>query len=434
MTYTITKLPKSEIEISVKLGGDKIKKFESLALDEVKREIEIEGFRKGKAPDNIIKKKIGDAKLLERASVLAVEKTYPEIIRELTEKNEEDLEPIGAPKIEITQKITTGNFEYTARVAILPAITLPDYKSIAKTFTLSWQTPKVTEDEIEKTLDSVRESRASLVTTPKPAQKGNLVEIDFETRLDGVALANGESKNHPLTLGEGKFMPGFEEEIQGMKADEEKSFSLTAPNDYVEKGLAGKKLDFTVKVRLVQEKILPKLNDDFAKSLGNFKDLTELKTSVREGIQLEKEEKERQQARIKIVDAVAEKISTELPEMLIERELDKMMGELRSNIERVGLGWNEYLVNLKKTEDSFRKDWEKDATRRVKIALVLRKIGKLEKLNPTEEEIETTAAETMSRFGMDNEEFKKIDRAAFLEYTTSIARNEKVFKFLENQK
>lgn len=432
MTYTIIKFPKSEVEIRVKLEADEMKDFQTVALTEVVRSVEIEGFRKGKAPVDIVRKKMGDAKLRERASILAVEKTYHRVIKELAAKEEENFEPIGSPKVEVAKVAAGGALEYTARVAILPEIALPDYKNIAKSINAEKPTPAVAEEEIEKALLWLRNSRASLITVARPAQKKDVVEIDFEASLAGVALENGKSQNHPLVIGEGEFMPGFEDELIGMKTDEEKKFSIEAPKDYIEPALAGKKLDFTVRVKLVQEKRLPELSDEFARGLGKFDNLEDLKKNIREGLAAEKEEKERSERRIKIAETVADKISAELPDLLVNRELDKMAGELRSNIEKRGLQWPDYLGHIKKTEEDLRKDWAKDAVRRVKIALVLRKIGQAEKIEPTKEEVQETTTETVSRLGINEGEFKKIDRAAFLEYNATIARNEKVFKFLEN--
>ncbi|MFY9462344.1 MAG: trigger factor [Candidatus Sungiibacteriota bacterium] len=432
MQYHITKLPKSEVELSVKLEAEEMRSYRAKALAEAGRSIEIEGFRKGKAPAEIVKKKVGEARLAERASVLAMEKTYPEIIKELSAKEAEGFEPIGAPEVRVTKMVEGGPLEYKARLAILPEIRLPDYKNIAESTNAEKRKSEVAEEEIEKALLWLRDSRASLITVARPAEKGDRVEIDFEAGLNGATLENGKSQNHPLIIGEGKFMPGFEEELIGMKADEEKRFSVEAPKDYIEPGLAGKKLDFTVQMKLIQEKNLPELSDEFAKGLGNFDNLEALRNNIREGLAMEKEEKERSARRIKIVEAIAAQISAELPDLLINRELDKMTGELRSSIERTGMQWPDYLGHIKKSEEALRKDWEKDAVRRVKIALVLRKIGRVEKIEPTEEEIREATTETVSRVGINGEEFKKIDRAAFLEYNTTIARNEKVFKFLEN--
>lgn len=431
MHYHITKLPKSEIEIRVELGADEMRSFREKALKEAGERLAIEGFRKGKAPQELVHKKIGEAALQEEATRLAVEKTYPEIIKALSDK-EENFEPVGAPKVEITKTASAGALEYTARVAVLPEIILPAYKNTAKAINAEKREITVAEEEVRKTIELLRDSRAALITVMRPAQTGDRVEIDFDASVAGLTLENGKSQNHPLVIGERKFIPGFEDELIGMKTGNEKRFSLEAPKDYIERSLAGKKLDFAVKMKLIQEKKLPELSDAFAQGLGKFENLEALKKNIREGLAMEKDEKERSERRIKIIEAIAAEIQAELPELLINRELDKMLAELRSSIERMGLQWPEYLGHIKKSEEDLRKDWVKDATRRIKIALVLKKIGQAENIEPTKEEIQEATTQTVSRLGLDEEGFKKIDRTAFLEYNTTIARNEKVFKFLEN--
>ena len=433
MHYSTTTLPKSEIEIEVELSPEEMRSYYELALNEAKGDIEIDGFRKGKAPAELIEKKVGVARIAERASVLAVEKTYTEIAKELSAKTKENFEPLGAPEVKVTKMVEGGPLEYKARLTVLPEIQLPDYKKIARPINAKKRTAgEIADEEVEKTLDRLCDSRASLITMTRTAQKGDRVEIDFEARQAGATLENGKSENHPLIIGEGKFMPGFEKELIGMKTNEEKSFSVEAPKDYIETGLAGKKIDFKVQIKLIQEKKLPQLSDEFAKGLGNFENLEALKNNIRGGLSMEKKAKERSARRIEIIEAITAQISTEFPDLLINRELDKMTGELRSNIERMSLQWPDYLGHIKKTEEDLKKDWTKDAVRRIKIALVLRKIGQAEKIEPTEEEIQETSTQTVSRLGVDRGGLKKIDREAFSEYNTTIARNEKVFKFLEN--
>ncbi len=429
MNYSTTPLPKSEIELTVTIEPQEFEHFQKRVVAEAVTSSEIDGFRKGKAPAELVKKKTGESKILERASVLAVEDTYPKIIKELEEKDA-NFEPIGQPRVHVTKLVAGGELEYKARLSILPELTLPNYKKVAEDIFGEKHAAEAGEKEVEKALDWLRNSRAKEITVTRPAQKGDRVEVDFEAKVGGVTLENGSSKNHPLTIGEGKFMPGFEEEIVGMKTDETKTFSVTAPSDYAEAGLRGKTIDFSVTARLVQERIIPELTDDFAQGVGKFENIAGLRKSIRDGILAEKEEKERDRLRIKTAETLAEKTALELPELLIDRELAKMTAELKSGVERMRMGWNDYLANLKKSEEELKKEWRHDAERRVKIALVLRQIAKAEKIEPTQKEVQEATNHTIARLGIDGEELKKIDRETFLEYNTTIARNEKVFRFL----
>lgn len=432
MHYHITPLLKSEAEIKIELTPEEVARAAKKALEETTNSVDIDGFRKGKAPEELIRKKIGEAELSRRTLLHAIQDSYPEALKELQGKNNPTIEPIGPPKIQVTKFTEGGALEYTARLSVLPTLTLPDYKQIAKDTLAKKQNPETSEKEVEDSLMWLRKSRAQEVTVTRAAQEGDRVEVDFEAKIAGATLENGKSQNHPIVIGEGRFLPGFEKELVGMKEGEEKTFSLVAPADYSEKELSGKTIDFHVAMKLVQKRIIPEADDAFATTIGNFKSIDELKTSIRKGILAEKEEKEQERMRISIIEAVTEKTGGELPDLLIERELEKMLAELKANIGQMGLDWTTYLANIKTNEGDLKKGWMKDAGRRVKIALTLREIAKVEKIEPDETEIQEAAGKALARMDISEEELKKIDRNAFLEYNTTIARNEKVFKFFES--
>lgn len=431
MHYTVKHLPQSQIEITVTVPPEEMRAFYETALKSVTRTAEVEGFRPGKAPAEIVKKKVGDFAIWEEASVKAAEKTYPEIIRELQEKEGDAFEPIGAPRVRVTTLVPNEAMEYRAELALLPTIDLGNYGETARKINKEKEEVAVTEKEVADSVEWLRKSRATLRAVARPAARDDRVEIDFEARLGEAPLPNGSAKNHTLFIGEGSFMPGFEDTLIGMNAGETKTFAITAPADYVEPSLRGKSIDFTVTMRDIQERLLPELTDSFAVGLGNFADVSALEKSIREGIAAEKEEKERERMRIRIADAIAESIRAEIPDTLKERELQKMTAELQTSITRMGIDWTAYLQNLGKTEELLRKDWEKDAVRRVKIALILRSIAKRAGLEPTEEEIQAAANQNVARLGVTEEDFTKIDKEAFQEYNIVSARNEKVFRYLE---
>ena len=224
MRYNTTPLPKSEIELAVTIEPQEFERFQKKALEEAVAEAEIDGFRKGKAAPELVKKKIGESRLFERASVLGVEDTYPRILKEVAEKGP-DFEPIGAPKVHLTKLNAGGGLEYKARLSILPLFQLPDYKKIAKVIFEKKEEVEISEKEIVNALDWLRNSRAKEITVARPAQRGDRLEIDFEAAVGGVMLENGRSKNHPLIVAEGRLLPGFEQALIGMKTAETKSDS-----------------------------------------------------------------------------------------------------------------------------------------------------------------------------------------------------------------
>jgi len=440
MKQEFKSLPDSEAEIAVILAFSEFEPFLKKAAVSISEEIEIEGFRRGKAPYDIVVKKVGEMRIYEKAANLAVEKFYLEVMKRLMEEKK-DFTPIGRPEITITKLALGNDLEYKIKIVILPVFELPDYKSIAKKVMSGRKEISVSEEEVEKSLNWIIDSRSTFLRVERPIRQGDLVEIDFSARggsasggevgKDNVLIDGGHSKNHPLVVGEGRFIPGFEDKLIGMRKDEEKSFDLKMPDDYHEKSLAGQTLNFKVKVSLVQEKRIPELTDEFAKSFGQFSSLDALKKSVRERMVFEKEKKESERLRIAIMDEIASQTKIELPKILIDAELDKMISELKQGIENMKMKWEEYLAQIKKSEDDLRKEWNEQAKRRVKIALCLAKIAKLEKIEPSEEEIKKEVDRALARYGFTEEAKKNIDEEALRDYAVSMTRNEKVFEFLE---
>lgn len=396
-------------------------------------ENEIEGFRRGKASYEVVKSKFGEMMIYERAAELAVRKSYIELLEKAaTELGRKEFIPIGKPEITITKLAPGNDLEFKIKMALLPEVELSDYKSIAQKVLKQKKEIFVSEEEIQKTLDWIRESRAPLVTIDRAAQKGDLVEVDFEIKQGGVKIEGGESKNHPLTLGQGKFLPGFEDELVGLKSGEEKIFTLVVPESWHDKALAGKALEFKVLPKSVQEKRIPELTDEFVKGLGDFSSVEALKNSIREGLAQEKAAKEKQRVRASLIEGISPSAKIEIPEVLIDSELEKMMQELKSGISNMQMKWEDYLLHLKKTEEELKKEWRGEAEKRVRAALVLRAIAHEEKIEPNKEEVEASANQYLGQLEGAEEAKKNVDLEGLKEYTKSVLRNEKVFEFLEN--
>ncbi len=308
-------------------------------------------------------------------------------------------------------------------------IELGEYKKLKVTKKNS----KVEEKEIDNALKYVLNSRAKLVTINQPAQKGNRIEIDFEVRCGGVKVENGESKNHPLILGEGQFLPGFEKELEGMKAGDEKEFSLKVPEEWADKRVAGKNLDFKVKVNLVQERQVPELNDEFAVSLGRFKSLEEFKSSVIDGLKQEKELMDKQRMRIELIEQVANNSKIEIPQELIDLELNNMINEFKLSITQFGLEFETYLTQIKSTLEDLKNSWKTQAEKRAKMGLCIKAIADKEKIIPTTQEIEDKMNEELMRYPDIEKAKKDIDLVALKEYTEGVIINEKVFELIEKE-
>jgi trigger factor len=427
MKLEIKKLPQSEIEIFCELDPTEWGKFLDEAVRELSREVKIEGFRPGMAPKEMLEQKVGQGKILEAAADLAVRRTYIKIIEE------HKIEVIGRPEIQIL-KVAMGNpFEFKIKTAVLPEVKLADYKKIAQAEKpKNREQIKVEEKEIDESVKWLQKSRTKYVTVLRPAQKGDRVEVDFVAKCDGQIIEGGESKNHPMILGEGRFVPGFEDHLVGLIEKEEKKFSLLFPEDFQPAKLAGKLVDFEVKMGLVQEPQIPELNDDFAKALGSFEDLAALKRSVKEGVGMEKEQKEKEIWRAKVLQEIVKKSTIELPQVLVGAEVEKMTEEFKENIAQMGLELEVYLKNIKKTQEQLKEEWLPKARERAQAGLVLREIARKENIEVSAKESEEEVNKLI-KYYPDWETMKsQIDMARLLEYTRGRLVNEKVFVFLEN--
>lgn len=428
MNFTTSLLPRSRMEVRAEELYEILEPLLQKAAKLISEELDIPGFRKGLAPYEKIRDTVGEFRILEEAARLLIRKQYTEIMRELEGK----YEFIGSPDIAITKLAKGEPLAYSITVSIIPSFELPDYKKVASTIAKNKKEILVEQKEIESAVKWLRESRATLITVSRGAGTGDRVEIDFTAKHNGLKLEGGESKNHPLVIGEGSFIPGFEEELIGLTTNDEKTFSLIVPQEYHDKTVAGKELEFWVSVKLVQERKLPELTDDFAKAVGKFENAAGLEKNIREGIAQEKEMKERDRIRTEIVETLARETKAELPEVMIDAEQKKMLEELKSGTGRMGLKWEEYLQHIKKSEEDLKQGWIADAEKRVKIALLLREIAKRENITPSTEEIQEASDRWVSQSGLPPEELKKIDKEALSQYALGIVRNEKVFEFLEN--
>lgn len=310
-----------------------------------------------------------------------------------------------------------------------PKIKLAKYKGLK----VKKNKLEVKEEEVKKALDYLQNSRAKIITVNRPAKRGDRLEIDFEVHQAEVKIENGTSKNHPLILGRGNFLPGFEEKLEGMKGGQEKEFSLKAPTDWPNQKIANKNLDFKVKMNLVQERELPEVDDGFAKSLGNFDSLEALKKSIKEGLFGEKEIKERQRIRMELIEKIAQDSEIKVPEILIKEEIEKMINEFRISIKNIGLDFDRYLKEIRKTIEDLKKDWHKEAEKRVKIGLCLREIAKKENIEVSEEEVKEKINEDLKHYPDVEEVKKNIDLNVLKDYTKNILKNEKVFSLLERE-
>lgn len=423
----VQKQPGSKVKISFRVPFSEFEKFIKNAGVEMSQKMKIDGFRQGKAPFPLIEKTIGRQKLIEAGVEKAVKRIYVDTVLE------KKIEVIGRPRIDIKKIAWDNDLEFEAASAIMPKVELNDWEEPIKSINEEYKGKKyeVKEDEIERELDFLANQRAKLVAVNRPAQKNDQLQIDFEVYKDGVAIEGGTARDHSVIIGKGGFIPGFEDNLIGLEANQEKEFDLDFPGDYHQKHLAGVKANFKVKIKLVQERQVPEIDDNFASGIGKFKNLEELRKNLEEGIEREKEHRDKTIWQDKIVKKLIENTKTEIPEVLVESEVSRMEQELESSIAQMGLDKKTYFQQLKTTEENIKKQWrDKDAQDRVKAGLALREISRKKKIEPTKEEIEMRINQILQYYKAISDAEKEIDPTGLYESVKAELTNQKVLEHL----
>ena len=438
MKAEVRKLLKSKIEILFEIPWEEgeFEDYFKRAASILGKDITVKGFRPGKMPQKILEKEIGAEKILQKAADLAVKEKYPQFIRE------KKIEAVSQPKINIT-KLAQGNpFEFKAEICVLPKINLPDYKKIASQ--IKRREILVEDKDVDDAVNWLQQSRAVFTPLEREVRFGDFVEIEYkspqiENNKVGDELrssspyANARVFKDKFLLGKARFVSGFEENLKEMKKGEEKEFGILFPEDYSNKLLAGKKTFFRVKMKSVQKMELPEINDEFAHTLGKFENLNSLKESLSQGIKKEKEIEESQRTRNEILEQIAQNSECELPESLVELEKNHLLDDLKQRVSQgLQISFEEYLIQIKKSEEEIKNSFLESAQRRVKNFLVLREIGKAENILVSEEEIKEETNKILKKYSDLEDTEKKIDLDRLKDYTESAIYNEKVFEKLEN--
>jgi len=420
MKADFKKLPKSKMEISFEISWEEFKPYVDKACSILGKDIAVKGFRKGNVPQDILEKEIGQDKILEQAADLTAKDKYPQII------HRENIEPISRPEVSITKLAKDNPFEFKIKVSILPDVILPDYKTIASK--IEKKEISIVDKDINDALKWVQQSRAIFTPLDREAKKDDFIEIEYQS----PQIENNKTFNDKFLLGKAKLAPGFEENLEGLKKDEQKEFSIVFPKEHNNKMLAGKNIAFKVIMKSVQKMELPELNNEFASKLGKFKDLADLKNNIKENLKKEKELEQKQKIRNEVLEKIAQDSKCEMPENLIDNEKNNLLEDLKQRVAQgLKIPFEEYLKQIKKTEKEIKDSFADTAQKRVKNFLALREIGKKEEIKVSKQEIEEEANKTLKNYP-NKDDVKKIDIERLKDYTESAMYNEKVFNKLES--
>ena len=386
--------------------------------------MKIPGFRPGKAPADIALQRIDPRHLLEAASDTAVRQTLYSLVAE------QKWETVGSPEVNIKKMARGSDFEYEAIFSLIPEIKLGGWKDI-KVFQKS---AEVKDEEVEKIIQDLREQRADFVPIDRGIAKGDQVEMEYEMYMDNLRTEEGKQKTDKMIIGRGLFLPEVEENLMGLKIGDEKSFKIVYKPDYAQKRFAGKAVEFRVVIKGAYEAKLPEMTDEWVKSVGNFKNIAELREAIKKNLLSEKEAKEEERAELEALDLTLNTAAFgDIPEVLINSETENMLTELKQSIEHQKLFFSKYLEMIKKTEDDLRKEFSAKAEKRIKTSLVIREIAKQEdlKLNNQEIDEEMELAKNEHSGHGHNDEYFESDE--FRDRLENILLSRKAVGFIKDQ-
>ncbi|MFA5134850.1 MAG: trigger factor [Patescibacteria group bacterium] len=417
-------LPKSQVELTIELAHEELKPFLEQAAKAISTTVKVAGFRPGNAPYDVVAREVGAMRVYEEAAELAVQQSFARAVVQ------EKLVTVGPPQVSI-EKVAPGNpFAFKATVALLPDVTLGDYAGVK----VDERAVQVEPAEVDDVISNLRKAYGKEKRILRPVQNGNKVEVDMNGYLDKVPVDGAQAKNQQMVIGEGNFVPGFEENLLGMSEGEEKEFTVRFPKEYHRKDLARRDIEFKVKVKAVYEIELPELNDEFAKSIGNVSTVGELQKRIEESIMREKQDKEKQRWELAVVDAVVKKSAFgEIPDVLIHSEMGKVLHELEHDVANRGMKFDDYLLSIKKSRDDLKKELQPRVIERIKSALVVRAIAEKESIRTTDEELDKEIETHRLAYKDNPEALKQVNTHAYRDHLYGILQNRKVFDLFRNQ-
>lgn len=421
MQVKVEKLEKNVVQLEIEVDAEKFNAGLQKAFAKNAKKFNIPGFRKGKAPRNMVEKYYGEQVLYEDA----INEVCPEAYDEAIEKN--DLHPVDRPEIDIQQIGKGQNLIFTAKVTVKPEVELGQYKGVE----VKKNDVVVTDEDVEKELQKVVDKNARLITIEdRGIQTDDTAVIDFEGFIDGVPFEGGKAEDYSLVIGSGSFIAGFEDQLIGAKPGDEPDVSVTFPEDYGKEELAGKPALFKVKIKEIKVKELPTVDDEFAKDVSEFETLDEYKADLRKKLTEKAEHTAKHELEDGVIEKVVENAAVEIPRVMVEKRIDNLIYDFSMRLRYQGLDLQKYLEIMGMDANTFRTQFDKRAEGEVKTQLVLEAVSKAEKIELTQEEVDEDIKKMAENYKQSEEEFKKHLKEDDIEYIKSNLTARKTVDFL----
>lgn len=395
MEVKMEKIETNVVKLEVKATAENFNEALNKAFKKNQKKFNVPGFRKGKVPMAIVKKYYGIEALYEDAINLVIDETYPKAL------SDNNIRPVDYPEIDVLEVGEGKELVYTAKVTVYPEVELGQYKEIE----VEKVTYEVSEDEIQKRLTSMQEKNARVETKEEgTVEKGNVAVIDFKGYIDDVAFEGGEGSDYPLEIGSGSFIGDFEDQLVGLTVGESKDVNVTFPENYGKEELNGKAAKFEVKIKALQVKDLPVLDDEFAKEVSEFDTIEEVKEDIKKQISETNADREKREFEEAIINKVVDNAKIDVPEVMINKELESMVKDLETRLQYQGLTLQQYYEFTGNDEEKMKSYMKETAERKVKTDLVLESIAKQENMEATEEELKTKALEVAKMYSAGEDE------------------------------
>ncbi len=417
---------KNVVQLEIEVDAAKFEEGMQQSYKKNASKFNVPGFRKGKAPRNIVERYYGEQALYDDAINIVCSEAYDQAIEE------KKLEPVDRPEIDIVQIGNKQNLIFTAKITIKPEVELGAYMGVEVTKADA----TVTEDDVENEFNKVVEKNSRLVTvTDRPVQSGDTAVIDFEGFIDSVPFEGGKGTDYSLVIGSGTFIPGFEDQLIGKNTGEEAEVTVSFPEDYGKEDLNGKPALFKVTVKEIKVKELPAIDDEFAKDISEFDTLEEYKKDLRNKLEETAKHKAEHENEENVIQKVAENATVEIPKVMVEKQIDSMARDFDMRLRYQGLDLQRYLDMMGMDFEAFRGQFAARAENEVKVQLVVEKIAQIENVQVSEDEVDEDIAKAAEAYKQSAEDLKKSLRPEDMEYIKKDVAFRKTIKLLvENAK